>query len=113
MKRNQPSPDNDRQGKNTSFVSVSTPWRYIDRYDISDTGSTDRTKEIVEEWVRKTTSPEPFMTFLGRDSVSLVPSHLEMPTKAVPITLGLWMLMTSSKGTSSSPKTLDYIMPIH
>ena len=57
-------------------------------------------KKSSKSGVRKTTSPEPFTTFLNRDSVSLAPSHLEMPTRVVPITLGSWMLMTSSKGTS-------------
>ena len=30
---------------------------YIDRYDISDTGSTDRTKEIIEEWGKENNIP--------------------------------------------------------
>ena len=30
---------------------------YIDRYDITDTGSSDRTKEIIKEWGEKNNIP--------------------------------------------------------
>jgi len=49
---------------------------YIDRYDITDTGSTDRTKEIIREWGKKNNIPgevydAPWQGFGKSRSVSL------------------------------------------
>ena len=36
---------------------LDTMKQYVDRFDITDTGSTDRTKEIIREWGEKNNIP--------------------------------------------------------
>ena len=83
---------------------------YVDRFDITDTGSTDRTKEIIQEWSEKNNIPgtvydHPWEGFGKSRTASL--------RKVVQTTLGSLMPMTKWLEILFTLKILVTTKPTH